>query len=181
MAKYITDREFKRLVRVCLDQNMSSEALSDLGDVDTLSLDEIIDSKAEDAALTIVRMAPIDKLGDVAQSLEGTLDIDEGEPHKAVIQLPLDFERLVRFKMSGWKYAVYAALPPLPPQYIEANSEFGVCGTKDRPLVFLVPSTGNGKDLCLEIFSAKDVSDTLDGCLYVARPRKRSVESESGR
>ena len=178
MAKYVTDSEFKRLVRVCLDQNMSSEALAALEDVDTLSLDEIIDSKAEDAALTVVRIAPIDKLGDVAQSLEGALSIAGGEPHKGVIQLPLDFERLVRFKMSSWQYAVFTALPPLPPLYIEANSEFGVCGTKDRPLVFLVPSTENGKDLCLEIFSAKNTDDVLDGCLYIARPKKRVIGSD---
>lgn len=178
MAKYVTDSEFKRLVRVCLDQNMSSEALAALEDVDTLSLDEIIDSKAEDAALTVVRIAPIDKLGDVAQSLEGALSISGEEPHKGVIQLPVDFERLVRFKMSSWQYAVFAALPPLPPLYAEANSEFGVCGTKDRPLVFLVPSTENGKDLCLEIFSAKNTDDVLDRCLYVARPKKRVIGSD---
>lgn len=180
MAKYVTDSEFKRLVRVCLDQNMSSEALAALEDVDTLSLDEIIDSKAEDAALTVVRIAPIDKLGDVAQSLEGALSISGEEPHKGVIQLPVDFERLVRFKMSSWQYAVFAALPPLPPLYAEANSEFGVCGTKDRPLVFLVPSTENGKDLCLEIFSAKNTDDVLDRCLYVARPKKESISSDGG-
>jgi len=180
MAKYVTDSEFKRLVRVCLDQNMSSEALAALEDVDTLSLDEIIDSKAEDAALTVVRLAPIDKLGDVAQSLEGALSIAGVEPHKGVIQLPLDFERLVRFKMSSWQYAVFTALPPLPPLYIEANSEFGVCGTKDRPLVFLVPSTENGKDLCLEIFSAKNTDDVLDRCLYVARPKKKGTSPDGG-
>lgn len=180
MAKYVTDSEFKRLVRVCLDENMSSEALEALEDADTLTLDDIIDSKIEDAALTVVRIAPIDKLGDVAQSLEGALSISGEEPHKCVIQLPVDFERLVRFKMRSWQYAVFTALPPLSPLYIEANSEFGVCGTKDRPLVFLVPSTENGKDLCLEVFSAKNSSDVLDGCLYVARPKKEVVSSDAG-
>lgn len=181
MAKYVTDTEFKRLVRVCLDENMSSETLSALEDIDTLSLDELIESKAEDAALSVVRAAPIDKLGDVAQSLEGSVSISVDEPHKGVIQLPIDFERLVRFKMSSWRNALHDVQPPMTPNYEAANSEFAVYGTKDKPALFLVPSTVGGRDLCLEAFSAKDKNDTLDGCLYVATPKKVDInEDDSG-
>lgn len=179
MAKYVTDTEFKRLVRVCLDENMSSEKLSLLEDVDTLSLDELIESKAEDAALSVVRAAPIDKLGDVAQSLEGSVSISGDEPHKGVIQLPIDFERLVRFKMSSWRHALHDVQPPMTPNYEAANSEFAVYGTKDKPALFLVPSAKNGRDLCLEAFSAKDVNDKLDGCLYVATPKKEDIIEEN--
>lgn len=181
MAKYVTDTEFKRLVRVCLDENMSSETLSALEDIDTLSLDELIESKAEDAALSVVRAAPIDKLGDVAQSLEGSVSISVDEPHKGVIQLPIDFERLVRFKMSSWRHALHDVQPPMTPNYEAANSEFAVYGTKDKPALFLVPSPVDGRDLCLEAFSAKDLNDTLDGCLYVATPKKEDInEDDSG-
>lgn len=179
MARYITDRQFREMVRVCLDENMSSEALETLKDVDTLSLNDIIDSKAEDSALSVLRAAPVDKLGDISQFLEGALSIAEEEPHKGIIQLPVDFGRLVRFKMASWKHALFDAMSPTTPIYSQANSEFGVLGTKDRPLIFLTPSTKNGKDLCLEIFSAKNTDDVLDGCLYVSMPKKEAIASDS--
>jgi len=178
MAKYVTDSEFKRLVRVCLDENMSSEQLTALQDIDTLSLDDLIESKAEDAALSVLRVAPVEKLGDVAQSLEGALEISNEAPYKGRITLPLDFERLVRFKMSSWQYGVFVVQSPNTPQYIQANSEFNVYGTKDRPAVFLTPSTESCSDLFLEFFCAGSANDSLDGCLYVAKPKKIVIGSD---
>lgn len=179
MAKYVTDSEFRRQVRVCLDENMSSEVLQYLEDVDTLSLDDIIDSKVEDAALSVVRSAPISKLGDILKSLDGVPDIAQTAPYKGVMRLPLDFERLVRFKMKGWPLALYGAQPPLSPYYEQANSEFSVFGTKDRPVVFLVPSADNASDLCAEIFCASSQDDVLDGCTYVAKPRIEEDETKT--
>lgn len=163
------------MVRVCLDENMSSETLHCLKDVDTLTFDEIIDSKVEDAALSVVRSAPISKLGDISKSLDGVPDIAQRAPYKGVMRLPIDFERLVRFKMRGWSLALYGAQPPLSPYYEQANSEFSVFGTKDRPVVFLVPSADNASDLCAEIFCASSQHDVLDGCTYVAKPKKEEV------
>ena len=178
MARYVTEREFTKQVRVCLDENMSSEALSALKDVDTLSLDAIISSKAEDAALSVLRAAPIDKLGDIAQSLEATPVISVTSPHKGIVSLPLDFERIVRFKMSSWKHPLFEAKPPFTPLYEQANSGFNVYGTKDRPVVFLVPSTSNASDLALEVFCAGKAEDTLDGCLYAATPKKEGIATD---
>lgn len=178
MARYVTEREFTKQVRVCLDENMSSEALSALKDVDTLSLDAIISSKAEDAALSVLRAAPIDKLGDIAQSLEATPVISVTSPHKGIVSLPLDFERIVRFKMSSWKHPLFEAKPPFTPLYEQANSGFNVYGTKDRPVVFLVPSTSNASDLALEVFCAGKAEDTLDGCLYAATPKKEEIATD---
>lgn len=175
MAKYVTDSEFRRQVRVCLDENMSSGVLQYLEDVDTLSLDDIIDSKVEDAALSVVRSAPISKLGDILKSLDGVPDIAQTAPYKGVMRLPIDFERLVRFKMRGWPLALYGAQPPLSPYYEQANSEFSVFGTKDRPVVFLVPSADNASGLCAEIFCASSQNDVLDGCTYVAKPKKEET------
>lgn len=49
-------------VRVALDQNMDSKALSMLGDTDTLTLDEIIRSTMVDAATAIEEGAPLEML-----------------------------------------------------------------------------------------------------------------------
>ena len=45
-------------VRVCLDQNMDSGALIESGDIDTLSLDEIIRSKIVEAVQRVHTAAP---------------------------------------------------------------------------------------------------------------------------
>ena len=42
--------ELKKDIRIVLDQNMTSEQLFESGDIDTLSLEEIIESKIVDAA-----------------------------------------------------------------------------------------------------------------------------------
>ena len=45
-------------VRICLDQNMASDALIESGDIDTLALDEIIKSKILEAIQRVHRDAP---------------------------------------------------------------------------------------------------------------------------
>ena len=50
--------KIKQEVRVALDQNMSSDALLSISDIDTLSLEQIIESKIEDAAKIVTRDAP---------------------------------------------------------------------------------------------------------------------------
>ena len=53
----------KREIRIALDQNKSSEPLRDLGDIDTLSFDDIVGSKIADAAKIVILHAPIHLLG----------------------------------------------------------------------------------------------------------------------
>ena len=45
-------------VRICLDQNMESDALIESGDIDTLALEEIIKSKILEAIQRVHRDAP---------------------------------------------------------------------------------------------------------------------------
>ena len=47
-----------RDVRICIDQNMESEALVESGDIDTLALDEIIKSKILEAIQRVHVEAP---------------------------------------------------------------------------------------------------------------------------
>lgn len=165
--------EFKKQVRICLDQNMSSEALLSAGedDIDTLSLEEIIDSKVEDAALSVVKSAPFDKLHDIVMAEEpadGDMGISKDTRHVVSVKLPEGFARLVRFKMASWPYAVFSATAPTASLYNKAHSEFNVYGTKERPVVFLVPTN---KGLFLEAFCASSEEDKLEDCLYVKTPK----------
>ena len=50
--------ELKREIRIALDQNMTSSQLLATGDIDTLSLEEIIESKIVDAARIVENQAP---------------------------------------------------------------------------------------------------------------------------
>lgn len=148
-------------IRIVLDQNRNSGVLSNLGDVDTLSIDDIIESKIIDAADAVIRSAPANLLYDISVAATSGHTITN-----SVVTLPLDtdFLRLIRFKMSGWQYPVHDALPYTEPEYVQCHSPYGVCGTKDRPMVFVVPY-GEGTQR-LEAFRAGSPSDTMD-CLYV--------------
>ena len=55
--------DLKREIRTVLDQNKSSEPLAELGDIDTLSFDEIVGSKIEDAAHVVILHAPLHLIG----------------------------------------------------------------------------------------------------------------------
>lgn len=123
-------------VRVALDQNMSSEALAELSDVDTLSLDEIIESKIEDAATAVLQSAPVGMLDDISEDLSGTVSVAQGS-EVGVLNLPSDFLRLVVFSLSGWPYMLYETSMSDSPLYMQAHSKYGVLGGK--PILFVVP------------------------------------------
>lgn len=95
--------ELTRAVRVALDENNTSATLSSLGDVDTLSVEEIIESKLEDAALIVHRDAPRHLL-DVGLPFSGTIRWESAVGYgRGVMTLPADFLRLVTFRMSDWR------------------------------------------------------------------------------
>ena len=164
--------DLKKEIRVALDQNMSSTALSGLEDVDTLSLDELIESKIEDAAVAVVRSAPLILLYDVGVPLNGDLSI---ESNRCSLPLPADFLRLLRFKLTSWTYAIYDVADADSSLYLEVHSPYGVRGNTDRPIAFIVPGEKLENDVpvpcqIIEAYSSSGVSDTLDGCLYVKKP-----------
>lgn len=162
-------------VRICLDQNMTSKALADLGDVDTLSLDDLIRSKIEDAALSVVLAAPVFMLDDVSVPIGNeNFSIEPEFPHAGIVELPDDYARLVMLKLSGWQYPIYEVLPPHTSLYAQANSGFNVFGTKDRPVVFLVPTRPtqySKRGRRLEVYCASNRGDTIENCLYVQKPK----------
>lgn len=163
-----TKTELLQDIRVVLDQNRNSGVLSGLGDVDTLSIDDIIESKIIDAADAVIRSAPINKLYDISKALTSTQTISQNAPFIVTLSLPSDFLRLIRFQMSGWKYPVYEALPCTAPEYVQCHSEYGVCGTKNRPMLFITPYGEETQRL--EAFCAGSASDTMD-FLYVENPK----------
>lgn len=140
-------------VRIAIDQNASGGSLIDTGDIETLSLDEIIRSKIVDAVKSVEKAAPVYMLGTgkaFADSIEWFESKGKGVgPGK--ILLPDDFMRLISFQMSDWSRAVYEAIMPDDPKYHLQSSRFaGIRGNTQKPACAIVPEpTG----LTLEFYS----------------------------
>lgn len=128
--------DIKKDVRVALDQNMISTQLANLGDIDTLSLDDIIESKIVDAAKIAEAEAPISLIDNAVSLPVGTINwksavgVGMGE-----IDLPTDFMRLVIFRMSDWSRSG-KIITDTDPLYALQSSRFpGIRGNPQKPVV----------------------------------------------
>lgn len=153
-------------IKVALDLNMDSTPLTDLGDVDTLSLDDIIESKVVDAVRTVESTAPTHLL-DNGKDIGGTV-VWNSDKSSGYIMLPDDFMRLVSFKMSDWHRALFAAITPESPEYALQYSPFpGLRGNPQKPVCALVM---HSKGMALEFFSCKDDEQTVAQAQYIGMP-----------
>lgn len=152
-------------VRVCIDQNVSSDALTELGDVDTLSLDEIIRSKILEAVQRVHLEAP-------AYMLEGGHNFGDavywGDMESGWVLLPEDFLRLVVFEMDDWEQAVYSAITPDDPEYAKQRSRIkGIRGTSEKP-VCAIAIRPEGR--VLEFYSCKSDDAHVSRAVYIPYP-----------
>lgn len=168
----------KREIRIALDQNMNSTPLLILGDIDTLSMDDIIESKIEDAARVVTRDAARHLLdGGVSFGESVAWYVREGYG-SGYILLPNDFLRLVSFQMSDWSYPVTVAISEDDPMYPLQHSRFGgVRGNPQKPVVALSqqPITVDGEKkagLVLEFFSCASGEGTfVKRATYIPIPK----------
>lgn len=152
-------------VRVCIDMNMSSEVLTELQDVDTLSLDEIIKSKILEAVQRVHLEAP-------PYLLENGHNFGDavywGELESGWVLLPDDFMRLVVFEMDDWERAVYEAISVDAPEYAKQRSRFkGIRGTPQKP-VCAICIRPEGK--VLEFYSCKSTDAQVSRAIYIPYP-----------
>jgi hypothetical protein len=132
-----------REVKVAIDENVSSQPLAALGDIDTLKLDEIIASKVEDAA-RLVHEGAAHYLLDAGMPFGASVEW-ESEPGYGAgrVNLPDDFLRLVTFRMSDWSYPVTEAITEDDAAYpMQASRYLGVRGNPERPVVAIVHDAG---------------------------------------
>ena len=162
-------------IRVILDQNKVSTQLLDTGDIDTLTLDEIIRSKIVDATRVVVLNAPnhlIDGGVDVGPNFGESISCDSGQAGygKGSIDLPRDFLRLICFQMSDWSRAVTEAINENHPKYaMQASRYSGIRGCPEKPVVAIV-HTAVG--LTLEFFSCIDGEGVkIKKARYIAMPK----------
>ena len=165
-----------REVRIVMDKNMTSTALRGLGDVDTLSVDDIIKSRIVDAARRVELQAPLHYLEN-GHNFGDNIYWEQGKDRTGCgwTLLPSDFMRLMVFQMSDWKRPVFQAISPTEEEYalqwsqfsgIRGNTEFPVCAISVRP---------EGK--ALEFFSCKDNTAEIVKAVYLPEPK---IDSDEG-
>lgn len=156
--------DLKREIRIAIDQNMVSTQLSELKDIDTLSLEDIIESKIAPAARIVEQIAPAYLL-DSGRAFAETISWKSQKGFgMGWVQLPDDFLRLVTFQMSDWDYAVTVPITEQDSLYEQQHSRYpGIRGCPQRPIVALVHQPIG---LVLEFYSCSAGSD-----VYVKRAR----------
>lgn len=157
--------EVLEAVRVALDENMVSKPLTDLGDIDTLSLNDIIRSKIVEAVRQVHASAP-------SYLLDGGYHLDSvqwnSDNRSGWILLPEDFMRLIVFQMSDWNRPVYYAINEDDEQYALQSSRFkGIKGTPQKPVCVIGIRT---EGRVMEFYSSKSNSATILRGLYMPYP-----------
>lgn len=164
-------------VRVILDENEVDTALIDEGDVDTLTLNDLIRSKIEDSVRAVVTVAPLylldvgEDFPDQTISWDGAVGMGYGW-----IPLPDNYLRLSYFKMSDWLVPVVTAISDIDPLYPLQKSKFaGVRGNTHRPICAVTIKDGKR---VLEFYSCLGGMEvTIAGAKYHPLPR---IEVEQG-
>lgn len=159
-------------VRVTIDQNQVESILA--ADDDTLELDDIIRKKTKEAALRILRDAPLRMIdGTIALPEPVTIEDEDSEhaPVKSVIRLPDDYLRLAIVKMSDWKTPLRVAVLDTSDIYQTVTSEFdGIRPNEYRPLAV---ETEDADGPILELWGSGDGDATLEQGRYIGQPRVR--------
>lgn len=153
-------------VRICIDQNMTSDALIESADIDTLSLNEIVRSKILEAVRRVHLEAP-------NYLLEGGHNFGDAvywrELESGWVLLPQDFLRLVVFEMDDWEQAVYQAISTDAPEYKKQRSRFkGVRGTPQKPVCAIAIRP---EGLILEFYSCKSTDAHVSRAMYIPHPK----------
>lgn len=165
MAIYQLDKITKD-IRTSLDQNMSSEALIEIGDVDTLALNDIIKSKIVEAVKRIHSEAP-------PHLLDGGHNFGDAvywmEHESGRVLLPEDFMRFVVFEMDDWERAVFTCSNTDDPEYEKQHSRFkGIRGTSQRPVCFI---SIRPEGRVLEFYSCKSKNAKVSRGVYLPYPK----------
>lgn len=158
-----------------MDKDMTSTALTGLGDVDTLSVNDIIKDSIPRAIRFILQSAPlylIDTSTDGTAAAKKTGDNDnltlsaQGDGYVGKFKLPDDFLRLVSVRMESWKRNA-RGITEDDEEYSQQLSVFaGIRGNASNPIAAVVQGSDG---LYMELYSCTQ-KDTLQWFRYIAMP-----------
>ena len=155
-----------RDVRICLDQNMTSEQLLQDDDVDTLALDDIVRSKILEAVVRVHTNAPTYLL---EQGHNFGDAVYWGDLESGWVLLPQDFMRLIVFEMSDWEAAVYTAISTTDPEYeLQRQRIKALRGTAQKPAC-AIATRPEGR--VLEFYSCKSEDAYVRRAQYLPYPK----------
>ena len=159
-------RQITRDVRVTLDENRESRQLIEIGDRETLGLDELIASKVETAAGFVVLESPLSMMSG-GYPLDGDIYWERGNSGRML--LPEDYLRLLVFKMSDWERAVHEAIGAESAEYrLQSSRCKGLRGNVQKPVVAVVR---RGEGLELEFYSCLSDEAEIEQGAYMRVPR----------
>jgi hypothetical protein len=153
-------------VRIAIDENKSSEQLISDEDIDTLSLNEIIRSKIEEAVRRVETTAPTFLLEEGHDFGDSVFWEENGSGWTL---LPDDFMRLITFCMSDWERTCYNAISVDDPLYDLQSSRYkGVRGNVQKPVCAVV-NRAEGK--ALEFYSCNSTDAYVKRATYLPYPQ----------
>lgn len=153
-------------VRIAIDENKTSEQLLGDEDIDTLSLNEIVRSKIEEAVRRVETTAPTFLLEEGHTFGDSVFWEDN---NSGWTLLPDDFMRLIAFRMSDWERTCHNAISVDDPLYDLQSSRFkGVRGNVQKPVCAVV-NRAEGK--ALEFYSCKSEEAYVKRATYLPYPK----------
>lgn len=159
-------------VRIAIDENKTSEQLLGDEDIDTLSLNEIIRSKIEEAVRRVETSAPTFLLEEGHTFGDSVFWEDN---NSGWTLLPDDFMRLIAFRMSDWERTCYNAISVDDPIYDLQSSRYkGVRGNVQKPVCAVV-NRAEGK--ALEFYSCNSEEAYVKRATYLPYPE---IDDEDG-
>lgn len=164
--------QIARDVRIAIDENKTSEQLIATQDIETLSLEDIIRSKIEEAVRRVETAAPVHFLEEGHDFSSGIYWNGDGS---GWVLLPDDFMRLIAFRMSDWERTVYEAISVDDPLYAKQSSRYkGIRGNVQKPVCAIV-NRAEGK--ALEFYACKDNTAMIVRAGYLPYP---SIDANDG-
>lgn len=163
-------------VKIALDRNGDSDALRDIRDLDTLTLDEIIESKVVEAVKIVHGTAPahlLDGGNSFAYSFADAIYWQDKEC--GWVLLPEDFMRFVSFKMDDWDRAVFTCMSTDDAEYEKQSSPFkGIRGNARNPKCFI---SVRPEGRVLEFYSCKTSNAKITQAIYLPYPKIDELNS----
>lgn len=158
--------EIVKDVKIVLDENMTSEELLALEDIETLSMEDVIESNVVEAIRRVESVAPINMLESGHNLIDSLFWNGNGS---GFVVLPDDFMRLMAFKMSDWERTLHSAIEATDPIYAKQSSRFkGVRGNKQKPVVAIV---NRPEGRILEFYSCDNENATMEIGVYRPYPK----------
>lgn len=173
MATYTIDNILPA-VRTILDYNEDEDELGVVGEVDTLALDKIITSQAQDALRYCMMNCPKEWVTWGRPPGTGSVKTDDDTHYYYQQPLPDGYLRFGSAMLSSWKVPCYSVVGPEDKEYLKQFQEFeGLKATPLHPVTALMNTTtgtSSTENAYLQMFGSVTSGTTLTYCNIAVLP-----------